>query len=114
MIQGAFQLGSQIVIAEVNGEGLIFKDITNATIIAPKFGYNKVIKEFPDLKDDPEWSMKAEQRFIDFFYKIPGEMKKIFYIAEELKKVGYMPLYWRKQGFRSQKFRDKDLEVSYE
>jgi hypothetical protein len=109
MIQAAFQLGQTIITAEVNGEGLLFKDITNANIIAPQFGYNNVIKEFPDLKDDPLWKTKAEQRFIDYFHTIKGEMEKIIYIAQELKKVGYKPMYWMKKGFRTQKFDNKDM-----
>jgi hypothetical protein len=104
MIMGYFSQGEQIMEVTINGNGLQFKDITNNNLMYPNFTYLNVIKQFPDLKDDKEWQVKAGKRFIEFFHKIEGEMKRLAYIKEELIKQGYSPMYWKKQGFRTKRF----------
>ena len=104
MIRAYFSLGEQIVEVSIAGNGLQFKDITNNNLIYPNFTYLNVIKEFPDLKDDSEWQIKAGKRFIEFFLKIEGEMNRLTYIKDELQKQGYKPTYFQQQGFRARRF----------
>lgn len=106
MIKGYFSSGEQVIEVSINGEGLQFKDVTNNALIYPNFTYIKVIQEFPDLKDREDWQVEAGKRFVKFFHEQGGEKKKLFYIKDELTKQGYKPMYWQKQGFRTQMFKE--------
>jgi len=103
---GTFELAGQIVEVTINGNGLQFRDINEDALIYPNFGHAQTIKEFPDLKDDPEWQVKAGKRFIEFFQKIEGERNRLFYIQRELAKQGYKGMYYQQPGFRTKKFEE--------
>jgi len=72
-----------------------FSDISGIKLDRPG-----VIKEFPDLKDNPEWQKIAQERFKDKIKKMNTEEERIKYIIEDLTKFGYKPLHMQKQGFR--------------
>lgn len=108
MIQVVFEFGGSHVGVEVNGETVSFYDFTvlqHATIDGLKLNYEGVIKEHPDLKDNPEWRKIAIQRFKDYIKNLPSENARVDYLINDLKKWGYKPLYKQKMGFRPEKIK---------
>lgn len=107
-IQAVFQRGSERMIIRVIGNNVLFIDPQN-NMVAPIEGLSLkregVIKEYPDLKDDPEWKQKAIQRFVDKVKSLDNENKAINWIIEEMKQMQYIPLYMAKQGWRPQKIK---------
>ncbi len=59
-----------------------------------------VIKEFPDLKNNPDWRNLACMRFRKKMKKMKSEEDRINYIIKDLSKFGYVPLYLQKKGNR--------------
>jgi hypothetical protein len=103
MIGITFRMGGEMLNVEIDGNNLLFCDL-ETNLVSPIDGLRLsragVIKEFPDLEFDNEWRAKAIKRFKETFYKLPTEAKKSQYIINELKKVGYTPLYKQVAGFR--------------
>lgn len=64
-----------------------------------------VIKEHPDLKDNPQWKQIAIQRFVDKVKALPTETARSEFMVKELKEMGYNPLYKQRNGFRPQKIK---------
>ena len=66
-IQIVFQRGSERTAIRIIGKNVLFVDL-QTNMISPieglKFNKQGVIKEHPDLKDDPDWKQKAIQRFV--------------------------------------------------
>lgn len=85
----------------------MFADLqgTVTTIEGLKLNRQGVIDEFPDLKDKKNWKEEAVNRFKKHIKKFKLEKDKLNYIKEELRNHGYVPLFWQKAGFRTQKFR---------
>lgn len=108
MIGVIFQFGSEVVEVRVIGDIVFFRTSGSpnfADIDTIKLDKQGVIKEFPDLKDDPDWKQKARNRFKEKIKKLKGEEARINYIIEDLTKFGYKALYKQKQGFRPIKFK---------
>jgi len=107
-IQTHFDIGGQRIIVRVIGNSVLFIDLQN-NIMSPIEGLNLnkqgVEKEFPDLKGDEEWKQKAIQRFVDKVKSFQTEKEKMDWIIEELKEMGYTPLFIQREGFRPQKIR---------
>lgn len=103
-----FQLGAERVIVRIIGENVLFIDPQN-NMMAPLEGLslNKqgVEKEHPDLVGDPEWKQKAIQRFVDKIKSLPSETARTDWIIDELKQMGYTPLFKQRDGFRPQKIK---------
>lgn len=106
MIQARVQFGGDVFIMEVQGNSLIFLDLTSG-IMSPIEGLrlNKggVIKQFPDLENDPEWNKKAIDRFKEHLKAYETERAKILYVLEDLKRHGYTPLFIKEAGRRAEK-----------
>ena len=104
MIDIIFYHGSEIVLVRIVGNVLLFKNssygLNWATIEGMKLDYSGVIKEFPELKDEPNWKQEAICRFKDKIKDLKDENKVYNYVVEDLKKFGYVPKFKQKQGFR--------------
>ncbi|HDK27242.1 MAG TPA: hypothetical protein ENG48_09205 [Candidatus Atribacteria bacterium] len=110
MIKATFRLGGEVIEVIVRGTELLFYDISSQlTSVIEGLRLNKagVIKEFPDLENNPEWKKIAIQRLKDYIKKLKTEMERIIYVKNELKQHGYEPLYLQRAGFRPQKFKDE-------
>lgn len=107
MIKGTFEFGSDVVEAVIDGNNLMFMDVSSGLITSPeglRIDRNGVIKEFPDLEDDEEWKKKAIERLKEHMKSFDTEDKKLNYIKEELVKNGYDALFKQRAGFRPTKF----------
>ena len=59
-----------------------------------------VLKEHPDLVDREDWREEAIKRFKDKIKGYTKEEEQMNYIINDLKKVGYIPLYLQQSGYR--------------
>lgn len=103
-----FRLGGDNVEVVINGDNLLFSDISTGTITTIeglKISKGGVIKEFPDLKDDSDWKKKALDRFKKNMKSKKSPQEKIDYIIYELSKHGYEPLFSQRAGHRPKKIR---------
>ena len=110
MIEATFRLRGEVIEVIVRGTELLFYDISSQlTSVIEGLRLNKagVIKEFPDLENNPEWKKIAIQRLKDYIKKLKTEMERIIYVKNELEQHGYEPLYLQRAGFRPQKFKDE-------
>jgi len=110
MIKSTFRLGGEVVEVIVRGNEVLFYDTSSqitTTIEGLKLSKVGCIKEFPDLENDPNWKKKTIERWKEYIKKMASEMDKITYIKNELKKHGYVPLFYQRAGWRAQKFKDE-------
>ena len=108
MMNATFQLGGELIQIKVEGNNLAFFDVGSAqltTLEGLRFSKAGVLKEFPDLKDDADWKLKAIERLKAHIKSLKTEKNKMFYVKDELIKWGYEALSWQKKGFRVQKFK---------
>ena len=107
-IQCMFQQGSQRVAIRIIGNNILFIDL-ESNMVAPieglKLSKKGVIKEYPDLENDDQWKQKSIQRFVDKIKALPTEDKRAEWIIQEMKDMGYNPMYKTKDGFRPQKIK---------
>lgn len=107
-IQLTFQQGSQRVAIRVIQDNVLFIDL-ETNMMAPIEGLNfnrqGVINEYPDLKDDKDWKQKAIQRFADKVKSFQTENQKANWLIQEMKDMGYKPLYKQRNGFRAEKIK---------
>ena len=109
-IKGTFKLGSELIEVIVNGNEIMFFDVSTGQITGlTGINYNKsgVLKEFPDLEDDEEWRKKAIERLKEHIKKFNKEEDKLTYIINDLKKYGYTCLFTQQNGFRTKKYIEK-------
>lgn len=107
MINATFRIGGDMISIKVEGNNLFFFDVGTgqiSTLEGIRFSKAGVLKEHPDLKDNPEWKKIAMERLKEHIKKFKTEMERIFYIKDELVKFGYEPLSYAKKGFRHKKF----------
>lgn len=102
MIDIIFQFASEIIDIRIDGTNIFFNKQAKgfATIDQLKLKKDGVIKEFPDLKDDPQWRTKAIKRFKEKIKSLNGEMTRMRYIIKDLSSHGYKPLAYQKTGHR--------------
>lgn len=104
MIEILLQFGPDFILVRVDGHNVQFANTAFGAYYAPIEGLQLskqgVEKEFPDLKDKPEWRAEAIQRFKNMIVNLKNEVQVADYIIGELRKVGYKPLYLQKKGFR--------------
>lgn len=95
----------QIVI--LDGVNVKFGDTSFGSVIADirgiKLSYKGVIKEHPDLKENPNWNEEAINRFTEKLVLLRSEEKRAAYIIEDLKKHGFKPIAKQRHGFRSKR-----------
>lgn len=104
MIGIIFQFGGEPVEVRVEGTNVLFRTGQFGGAFAPidglKLDYNGVCREFPDLELKSDWREEAIKRFKDKMKGMNTEEDRINYIKDDLKKFGYIPLFYQKQGHR--------------
>ena len=107
MIKGMFKFASDLAEVIVDGNNLLFYDVSSQTITTIegiRLSKSGVIKEHPDLKDDEDWRKKAIERLKEHMKKYETEQEKLNYVKLELEKFGWISLYKQRAGFRQEKF----------
>jgi len=107
MIDLIFNRADEIIFVRIKGNDITFASSATGMLFSTVEGlrFNKpgVIKQFPDLKEDPKWQEIAIARFKDNIKNMSDEDKVSDYIVSDLKKHGYKPMWKKKQGFRREK-----------
>jgi hypothetical protein len=105
MIDIEFLFNNEIVTVKVNGKTLLFGKGVNKGYFAPidklQFSKQGVIKEFPDLEDNPKWKDIALERFKEKISNMQTEIEIAKYVVNDLAKFGYKPLRFTKAGSRT-------------
>jgi len=95
MIDLTFQFGGEMILIKIEGNSVTFGSTDQGAQMAPidglKIDKKGVIKEFPDLKGNPEWRIEAIKRFKEKIRQMKTERNKADYIISDLKKFGYIP-----------------------
>lgn len=106
MIDVIFQLADTYILVRVDGVRVTFANTMfgaqMADITGLKLSQAGVVKEFPDLKDNPEWKTIACQRFKDKIASMRSDDERAIYLIEDLKAHGYIPKFKQKSGFRKE------------
>jgi hypothetical protein len=107
MIDVILNFGSDIVMVRIFGHSVTFGSANNgnpmmADISGLKLNKAGVVKEFPDLKDNPNWRVEAIARFKDKIKSLDDEDSIYKYIITELSRFGYKPMKKLRQGFRQE------------
>jgi len=108
MINATFQVDSDLISVKIEGNNLAFFDVGTGlmtTLEGIKFSKAGVLKEFPDLKDNPDWKLISMERLKNHIKSFKTEMEKINYVKDELIKFGYKALFYQVAGFRTKKFK---------
>lgn len=109
MILIFFRFGADHILVRIDGNKVEFGNTVYgaqmATIDGIKLVYSGVIKEFPDLKDNPQWKEIAIQRFKNHIDNLGSEIEREKYIIKELRTWGYIPLKRQVNGFRPEVIR---------
>lgn len=104
--QAIFQIGGHRTIVRVIGTNVLFMDM-QSLMMSPleglKLSKEGIIKEHPDLKDNPDYKQIAIQRFTDKIKELPTERERMDWLILELKKMGYVPFSRQVLGHRSRK-----------
>jgi hypothetical protein len=104
MIGVIFKFGTEVIEVRVEDVNVSFRTSQFGVAFAPIEGLQLnrlgVIKEFPDLEDNPEWRQEAIKRFKEKIKKLKTEKKRIDYIVEDLGKYGYKPVHMQRAGHR--------------
>ena len=112
MIVVHFRLGGDMVQVAINGNSLLFSNTTYGSQYAPINGLvlskAGVIKEFPDLADNPFWRDEAINRFKAHLSLLQSEDHKADYIIQDLAKHGYQAILLEKAGFRPRRLYGTD------
>ncbi len=96
------KLGEKVEIC-INGHHLLFSQgtIQMATIDGLRLDYDGVVKEYPNLKDDKEWRIKAIENFKNKIKELDTEKEVAQYVIKDLKKHDYELTNAQKDGFRA-------------
>lgn len=103
MIKGTFEGLSGFVEVIVDGNNLMFFDVSSGqitTIEGLRILYNDVINTFPDLENNDNWKKEAINKIKEHMKTYETEMEKLNYVKDELVKFGNKPLYYQKAGWR--------------
>jgi hypothetical protein len=104
MIGLIFRFASDVVEVRISGNQVLFRSSAQgsqyATIDGLQLNYQGVIREFPELKDSPEWKSEAIAKFKDKVKELSDETKIAHYVTEDLTKFGYVLIARQKQGHR--------------
>lgn len=104
MITLHFRFGADMVKIVIDNNSLYFANSSYGGQLAPIDGlvFNKagVLKEFPDLKDNPFWREEALRRFKEHLFALQTEDHKADYVIHDLAKHGYQAILMEKAGFR--------------
>ena len=104
MIEIIFYYGGEIILVRVHGKEVYFSNSAYgnkfSTIDGLHLDKDGTIKQFPDLKEDPNWRKTAISRFKEYIDEMDNEEDIADYIIGELRSKGYLPKYKQKKGFR--------------
>tara|TARA_Y100000310_G_scaffold207189_1_gene207644 strand:- start:256 stop:600 length:345 start_codon:yes stop_codon:yes gene_type:complete len=104
MIDVLFEFGPEAILIKVDGNHILFGNTVWGAQLASIEGLRLdkagTLKEFPDLADVDDWGTVAMDRFKEKIASFETEEEKVKYIAEDLKKHGYIPKKIHKQGRR--------------
>lgn len=107
MIGVIFDFGGEGVEVRVRGTQVTFRTNQYGGQFAPIEGLRLdktgVLREFRDLEGRDDWREEAIKRFKEKIKNMQTEDERIDYIMQDLKKFGYIPLYYQKEGFRVRK-----------
>ena len=109
MIGAIFSYAGEFVEVRIDKDNLYFRNGVAspffATLEGIKINYEGAIKENPDLEGREDWKEEAIRRLKEKIKSLEGEEQKMMYVVEELRKVGYTPLYMQEKGFRPVKLK---------
>ena len=103
MIGIVFQFGSEVIEVRIKNSTCYFRTSqfqNYATIDGLKLDKLGVIKEFPDLKDNPDWRKISIERFKKKMKELKTEKEQAEYLISDLSKYGYVPKYLQREGHR--------------
>ena len=103
------KLGGEIFEVIVNQTELLFYSINSqsfTTIKGLKISKGGVLKEFPDLEDNPNWKDIALERLKEKMNSYQTEREKLTYVMNELLKFGYQILFYQRAGGRPTKIKN--------
>ena len=107
MISITFWFGNQIVEVRIIGKDIYFAEVRGArAIFVPierlRLSVSGILKEFPDLEGYSDEDVKREgiKRFKEKINKMNSEEEIAEYIIKDLKRYGYIPKIYKKDGFR--------------
>lgn len=107
MIDILFEKLGEVILVKVEGTKILFGSTSFGAALTDisglKLSKEGVIKEHPDLKDNPDWETEAVIRFTEKIKSYSTEEERASYIIHELKGQNYKPLQWQKKGFRPNK-----------
>lgn len=106
MITGVFRIGGDIIRAIIDRDNLMFMDAngTVTTINGLRISKGGVIKEFPELEENPEWKSIAIERLKEKIKSFKTQEEQIDYVKDELIKFGYEKMYKQVAGHRPKKW----------
>lgn len=108
MIDIIFQYGPEIILVKISGTKVTFGNTKYGAQMADISGLilskEGVMKEHPDLKDNPFWKDEAIKRFKDHIRRLKTEKLIMKYIKEDLEQHGYVAKRWQQNGYRGSKF----------
>lgn len=109
MIELFFIYGSDIAWIIIRGNSVKFRQSSSGNYEADIEGLNiskeGVIKEHPDLKNNPLWKEEAIKRFKEHIKSLPTETAVADYLIEDLKKYGYILKRINQGGMRPKNFK---------
>ncbi len=104
MISLMFKFYEEKILVIIKGNEVFFGNTLFGSQLSAinglQLSYEGVLKEFPDLKDNPSWRLEAITRFKDKIKSYNTEDEKANYIIQDLRKHHYIPLYKQRKGFR--------------
>ena len=105
MIDLIMRNGNEVILVRINGHNVMFganvgKNPMMTTIDYLQLSYSGVIKEFPELKDAPNWRQEAIAKFKDKLRSLDSEKEIFHYVKTDLQKFGYVPMYKQIRGHR--------------
>jgi len=107
MIIGRFKLGGDITVIIIKQNDILFQDLgtgTTAPLQGLKLNKDGVIKEHPDLKDNPDWRKISIERLRKHIAEYKTELDRLIYVKDELRKFGYTEMSYQRAGHRPKKF----------
>lgn len=104
MIDLIFFRGTEITFVRTDGHNVRFASSLDpnkySSFSGLKLDYEGCIKEFPDLKGNPDWKEEVVKRFDEKIKSMDSEEEIVEYIVEELQKYGYILKKKQRSGFR--------------
>jgi len=99
-----FKFGNERIFIIIDGNRVKFGNTLFGSQVASieglKLNYQGVIREFPDLEHNQNWSEEAMKRFKQKIKSCKNEEEVADYLIDDLKKYGYIPYLKQKKGFR--------------